>query len=203
MSSKMRRCMHCALNSVALRSPCQFFTGCGSRQRRSPTGGCANGMPLKMRRSFSLSTTPTSVPFAIFTRAASDEANTGAQNASEVTKSVQRASVLSMKRALVDFIIGMKSETKSIVLCLKGPSEEGSLAAGSEAVAAHVRECRAGVLLCNTSARGVACAAPRSPFPPRREEREALTRRTNSTQNDQLQLDSSRPSTVNLQLLLQ
>jgi hypothetical protein len=36
-------------NWSALRTPVQSFTGWGSRQRRSPSGGCANGIPLKLR----------------------------------------------------------------------------------------------------------------------------------------------------------
>ena len=33
--------------SIAFLSPFQAVTGCGSRQRRSPMGGAAKGMPLK------------------------------------------------------------------------------------------------------------------------------------------------------------
>src|ERR1700731_1654181 len=40
--------MHRAPNSVALLTPFQGLTGCGSFQRNSPTGGAANGMPLKI-----------------------------------------------------------------------------------------------------------------------------------------------------------
>ena len=40
-----RACMHRAPNWSALRTPFQFLTGCGGFQRRSPTGGAANGMP--------------------------------------------------------------------------------------------------------------------------------------------------------------
>src|SRR5258707_1216789 len=41
--------MHRGPNWSALRLPVQFWMGCGSRQRSSPTGGCPNGMPLKVR----------------------------------------------------------------------------------------------------------------------------------------------------------
>jgi len=40
--------MHDAERRVALRIPFQTTTGCGSRQRSSLTGGCANGIPLKV-----------------------------------------------------------------------------------------------------------------------------------------------------------
>ncbi len=40
--------MHRAPNSVAFLTPFQRATGCGSFHRNSPTGGAANGMPLKI-----------------------------------------------------------------------------------------------------------------------------------------------------------
>src|SRR3974390_2754058 len=43
---KMGACGQIASNAVASRTPAHAFTGTGSRQRRSPTGGCAYGMPL-------------------------------------------------------------------------------------------------------------------------------------------------------------
>src|SRR5690242_8786936 len=39
--------MHREPNWVASRTPGHGFTGIGSRQRKSPTGGVAKGMPLK------------------------------------------------------------------------------------------------------------------------------------------------------------
>ena len=36
-------------NVSALRARTNSSAGCGSRQRRSPTGGCAKGIPLKLR----------------------------------------------------------------------------------------------------------------------------------------------------------
>src|ERR1035441_4245019 len=39
-------CMQGAPKAVAPRTPAQVFTGMGSRQRSSPVGGCANGIPL-------------------------------------------------------------------------------------------------------------------------------------------------------------
>ena len=52
-------------NLSALRTPVQFFTGCGSRQRRSPTGGWPNGIPLKLRTPFLAGAVDSSTPFAI------------------------------------------------------------------------------------------------------------------------------------------
>ena len=49
MSEKSGCCMQRAPNSVALRMPDQRATGCGSRHRKSPTGGAAKGMPRKIR----------------------------------------------------------------------------------------------------------------------------------------------------------
>ena len=57
-------------NLSALRTPVQFFTGCGSRQRKSPMGGCANGSPLKLRTPSLGGTVDSTVPFAVFTRSA-------------------------------------------------------------------------------------------------------------------------------------
>ena len=37
--------MHAAEYCVASRTPRQGFRGCGSRHRKSPTGGAANGIP--------------------------------------------------------------------------------------------------------------------------------------------------------------
>src|SRR5581483_441599 len=39
-------CAHIGPNFVVSRTPGQGVTGCGSRHRRSPTGGAANGIPL-------------------------------------------------------------------------------------------------------------------------------------------------------------
>src|SRR5262249_30898376 len=40
-------CAHGGPSVVASRVPIHGLTGIGSRQRRSPTGGCANGIPRK------------------------------------------------------------------------------------------------------------------------------------------------------------
>ncbi len=45
MSEYTRVCMQRDANSDPSRTPVQFAAGCGSRQRKSPTGGAANGMP--------------------------------------------------------------------------------------------------------------------------------------------------------------
>ena len=52
-------------NSLASRTPCHFCTGCGAFQRRFPTGGAANGIPLNTvmpERSF-----PSRIPLAVVT----------------------------------------------------------------------------------------------------------------------------------------
>ena len=50
MSPNIARCMQRGPNLSAGRTPGQLWTGCGAFQRRSPTGGAANGIPLKTRR---------------------------------------------------------------------------------------------------------------------------------------------------------
>jgi hypothetical protein len=79
------------------------------------------------------------VPFAIFTRALPDEAEAEAHKASEATTSVQRASILSMKRPPETFIVGIEAETKGIVLRLKGPSSKKCLSRRNAANAAKKR----------------------------------------------------------------
>ena len=41
-------CMALALNAEQSKTPLQGLTGCGSRQRKLPTGGAAKGIPLKL-----------------------------------------------------------------------------------------------------------------------------------------------------------
>jgi hypothetical protein len=41
-------CIGLAENLSHFRTPVQFFAGCGAFQRKSPTGGAANGIPLKI-----------------------------------------------------------------------------------------------------------------------------------------------------------
>ena len=65
MSPKSARCMQRGPNCVAWRTPVQFLTGCGGFQRRSPTGGAANGMPLNARTP--LSSAPSTTPLAVLT----------------------------------------------------------------------------------------------------------------------------------------
>src|SRR5438552_7357057 len=47
-------CAHSAPNFVASRTPFHAGKGCGGRQRYSPTGGAAKGMPLKKETSSSV-----------------------------------------------------------------------------------------------------------------------------------------------------
>src|SRR5689334_11343646 len=68
--------MHEGPNSSALRVPDQFLTGWGSRQRRSPTGGCPKGRPLKLRTPSRGAALDSTVPLAVFTRSAADEGRT-------------------------------------------------------------------------------------------------------------------------------
>ena len=60
-------CMHPGAYWSALRTPCHFGAGCGARQRRSPTGGAANGRPLYTVRLSS--TTPSTRPPSTLTGA--------------------------------------------------------------------------------------------------------------------------------------
>src|SRR6185295_20079767 len=53
-------CMQAFANASAFLTPDQGLTGAGAFQRRSPTGGAANGMPLKIERSPSV--TPLTSP---------------------------------------------------------------------------------------------------------------------------------------------
>src|SRR5262245_31863015 len=64
--------MHRGPNSSALRTPLQFFAGCGSRQRRSLTGGWANGMPLKLRTPSFGAAFDCRMPLAVLTRSAAN-----------------------------------------------------------------------------------------------------------------------------------
>src|SRR6185369_12552049 len=50
---------------LASRSPCHADNGCGGRQRYSPTGAAAKGMPLKLDTSPSV--TPRTVPYCVRT----------------------------------------------------------------------------------------------------------------------------------------
>src|ERR1700678_1806744 len=49
MSSKTTPCSEFQPYSLAERTPDQVGGGCGARHRSAPTGGAANGMPLKPR----------------------------------------------------------------------------------------------------------------------------------------------------------
>src|SRR3954471_3258007 len=59
--------MQLAPKSAALRTPCQEAAGFGARQRRSPTGGAANGTPRKMVTDGSVAGTPESNPVLVRT----------------------------------------------------------------------------------------------------------------------------------------
>ena len=70
MSPKIRACMQRAPNSVAFRTPSHDAGGCGAFQRSSPTGGAANGMPLKTRTSDEATAAPSTAPDFVVTVAA-------------------------------------------------------------------------------------------------------------------------------------
>jgi hypothetical protein len=53
-------CMQLGAKATVDLTPCQRRTGCGHFQRNPPTGGAANGMPLKIDRPSS--TVPLTVP---------------------------------------------------------------------------------------------------------------------------------------------
>ena len=74
-------------NLSALRAPVQFLTGCGSLQRRSSTGGWANGIPLKLRTAAFGVWVDSSMPLAVLTRsAANPSAKDAAQRQAEMKK---------------------------------------------------------------------------------------------------------------------
>src|ERR1700741_2595872 len=86
MSSKIRACIQRGPKSTACLTPCQFLTGCGSRQRKSPVGGCANGIPLKMRTPDGCVPRPSTVPLAVWTRSAACIARAAPRITSAKTK---------------------------------------------------------------------------------------------------------------------
>ena len=45
-ADKLERCVVVLSGAVAVHTPQKSFTGIGSRQRKSPVGGCANGIAL-------------------------------------------------------------------------------------------------------------------------------------------------------------
>src|SRR5260221_14398802 len=53
MSPKTSVCMQAEPNLSAARTPDHGLMGCGDFQRRSPMGGAAKGIPLKMRMDWS------------------------------------------------------------------------------------------------------------------------------------------------------
>src|SRR5688572_21884426 len=62
-------CVQRGAYSVAVLTPDHFATGCGARQRFAPTGGAANGIPLKVRMSELAPAVPAIVPLSIMTSA--------------------------------------------------------------------------------------------------------------------------------------
>ena len=65
MSPNTACCIQRGPNLTASRTPFQFLTGCGGFQRRSPTGGAANGTPRKARTPSTV--VPATVPFEVLT----------------------------------------------------------------------------------------------------------------------------------------
>ena len=59
--------MQLGANAAAERTPFHACTGCGARQRRLPTGGAANGTPLKIPTLPSGLDVPAIVPPVIWT----------------------------------------------------------------------------------------------------------------------------------------
>src|SRR3569833_2382314 len=74
MSPKTACCMQRGPNCFASRAPVHGFTGCGSFQRRLPTGGCANGIPLNSRTPEGWRPVPSSEPDAVFTMSCAENA---------------------------------------------------------------------------------------------------------------------------------
>ena len=96
MSPKMARCMARGPNLSACRTPCHFLTGCGGFHRKSPTGGSANGIPLKTRIP-SCSAVPSTAPFFVSTRSPAK----AAPLSDMVSKIAQARSALS----LIEFVL--------------------------------------------------------------------------------------------------
>src|SRR5215218_3171629 len=66
-------CMQAFAKASAFLTPDQGLTGAGAFQRRSPTGGAANGMPLKIEMPFSatpLTSPPVTLTWVICASAA-------------------------------------------------------------------------------------------------------------------------------------
>ena len=60
--------MHDGPNALALNTPSHLAAGCGAFQRFSPSGGAANGMPLKMRTvGCTVPVTPSTAPVSTLT----------------------------------------------------------------------------------------------------------------------------------------
>src|SRR2546429_3454106 len=68
ISPKRGSCMARGANWSALRTPDHFATDCGGFHRSSPTGGAANGIPLKLRSPESGSEVPSMMPLVVMTR---------------------------------------------------------------------------------------------------------------------------------------
>ena len=83
----MGRCMQLCANSTALRTPVQCFAGCGAFQRRSPTGGAANGTPRKTRMP-AFVVVPSMTPFAVLTWSAAPCAGATAVNVAIVQMAI-------------------------------------------------------------------------------------------------------------------
>src|SRR5262245_39796172 len=66
-------CGQAAPNTVASRTPLQFFTGIGSRQRNAPIGGRAKGIPLKADPPFARTSPRISPPVTETTGAVGEE----------------------------------------------------------------------------------------------------------------------------------
>src|SRR5690242_14438249 len=60
-------CIGLALNASHFFMPFQCCTGCGAFHLNSPTGGAANGMPLKICMSPALFGIPETTPASVFT----------------------------------------------------------------------------------------------------------------------------------------
>src|SRR5262245_29231867 len=65
-------------NLTQSRTPSHFAGGSGGRQRRSPTGGAANGIPRKTRVEPSALSVPRIVPASSFTVGAAADCDVGA-----------------------------------------------------------------------------------------------------------------------------
>jgi hypothetical protein len=115
--------MHRGPNASALRTPVQFFAGCGSLQRKSPTGGSAKGIPLKLRTPEFSRVVASRKPLATLTRSA--------PNASPGKVAPRQIAMAKKLLRFGDFILSCPSSILSPAACVRAPESDCPPPAGS------------------------------------------------------------------------